>query len=241
MHTLKTETGTPLYQQIYVELRGMIERGDYLPGQQIPTENVLTEQFGVSRITIRNAVKKLVDDKFLTRCHGKGTFVAFVPKIESFSAGGSFTESCMQLNIKPETEILYREYEKAGSGIASQLRVSEGEIITCIKRLRKADGMPVIYEVDYLPGKFDFPRGDDNMSLIEVVRRVNGVLRLQFDDTIDIAFADKDQAESLDCSVCAPLLHVFERVKGQNGRVLYCNHQYIASERYKFAVRRSAT
>ena len=62
LHTLKTETGTPLYQQIYVELRGMIERGDYLPGQQIPTENVLTEQFGVSRITIRYAVNKLVDD-----------------------------------------------------------------------------------------------------------------------------------------------------------------------------------
>ena len=240
MCALKNETVTPLYQQVYAQIRGMIERGDYSPGQKIPSENYLTKKYGVSRVTVRSALKKLADEKFLTKCHGKGTFVALTPRVESFAAGGSFTASCLQLKLTPQTVVLSCEYEVASASVARGLKIEQGSKVTCIKRLRKVEGIPVIYEVDYFPGKFDFKRENDNVSLLDIVRRDSGALDIRFDDTIDIAYADDKQSEALDCSVCAPLLHVFERVKCQNDKILYCNHQYIVSERYKLAIRRKA-
>ena len=66
----------PLYQQLKQRLRDEIERGDYKPGDQLPAEPELIQQFGVSRITVRQALSDLAAEGLVVRRHGKGTFVA---------------------------------------------------------------------------------------------------------------------------------------------------------------------
>ncbi|MFD0714369.1 GntR family transcriptional regulator [Paenibacillus sp. GCM10027626] len=66
----------PLYLQIRAMLKEKIERGELQPGDQIPTEAELVQQYGVSRITIKNAIKLLVEEDLVYRIAGKGTFVA---------------------------------------------------------------------------------------------------------------------------------------------------------------------
>ena len=67
---------TPLYQQIYDELKEAIERGEYTPKERIPSEPELAEKYEVSRITVRRAVEELCTDGYLVKQLGRGTFVS---------------------------------------------------------------------------------------------------------------------------------------------------------------------
>lgn len=68
-------SGLPYYLQIYNELRGRIISQVYLPGQPIHSENELVSEFGVTRATIRNAVKKLQDEGLIRTEKGKGGII----------------------------------------------------------------------------------------------------------------------------------------------------------------------
>ena len=70
-----------------------VRSGEYQVGEKIPSEEQLMTIYGVSRVTVRNAIKQLVDENILIKRHGKGTFVSMPSYVESMTAGGSFTES----------------------------------------------------------------------------------------------------------------------------------------------------
>src|SRR5205823_5738841 len=73
---LTREFGLPLYQQIQHLLRHRIVKGEYPAGSKIPSETELCRALGVSRVTVRQALRELVRDDMLVKAHGKGTFVA---------------------------------------------------------------------------------------------------------------------------------------------------------------------
>jgi DNA-binding GntR family transcriptional regulator len=73
---LARDSHVAMYRQLAQQLRGAITRGDYRPGDKIPTEPQLIRRFGVSRITARQAVDALAREKLVIRKQGKGTFVA---------------------------------------------------------------------------------------------------------------------------------------------------------------------
>ena len=68
-------TATPLYQQIYDDLKAAIKGGTYKNGDRIPSEAELSQSYGVSRITVRRAMEDLCSDGFLVKMQGRGTFV----------------------------------------------------------------------------------------------------------------------------------------------------------------------
>ena len=71
----KCDNTKPLYMQLYSTLKDDIENGVYKAGERIPTELELSEKYGVSRITLRNALERLTRDNYLVRYRGRGTFV----------------------------------------------------------------------------------------------------------------------------------------------------------------------
>lgn len=66
---------TPIYQQIMNTIVGKIEKGDYLPGEKLPSERELAQLYDVNRMTVKKAMDMLVDTGYLYRCVGRGTFV----------------------------------------------------------------------------------------------------------------------------------------------------------------------
>ena len=72
----------PLYKQIVRALSDSIANGTYRPGDKLPTEAELIEQFGVSRITVRSAIKEMEDAGLVERARGKGT-----PDVKGIEAG----------------------------------------------------------------------------------------------------------------------------------------------------------
>ena len=72
---LDQNTSIPLYEQMKISIRRDIERKKYAPGDRMPSEPELEEQYRVSRITVRRAIKELCDENVLIKRQGKGTFV----------------------------------------------------------------------------------------------------------------------------------------------------------------------
>ena len=85
---LHRDSSVPLYQQLEEILKGKIANGDWAPDQRIPSENELNRMFGLSRMTVRGVLTKLVNDGLLLRVAGKGTYVSPPAKISAVSPAG---------------------------------------------------------------------------------------------------------------------------------------------------------
>lgn len=238
MTKLKSNNMIPLYQQLYDAIAEKIQKGEYKVGERIPSEEQLIELFGISRITVRSGIEKLCEDNILIKKHGKGTYVSSPIHVESMTSGGSFNESCRQIGAVPSTIVISLALEKASPQAKNKLAVNDDKLI-CIKRLRLVDGVKTIYEVDYLKKEYDFLLNNslENHSLLRLVEEQTGMIPKRFDNLFDVIFANKDHAEMLDVPIGTALLRVDQTVITADDQIIYCNEQYIRSDRYKYAVR----
>ena len=141
---------SPLYQQIYQLLKKKITNGQWQPGDLVPSEAELVEQYQVSRATVRQALDELVSDGLVRRKQGRGTFV-LPPKVEQGLVRIiSFTEDMQQRGLAPGTQLLSAGLVPATEEQAAHLEISPGEPLACIERLRLADGEALSIEKSYL-------------------------------------------------------------------------------------------
>ncbi|NNG66858.1 GntR family transcriptional regulator [Caldanaerobacter subterraneus] len=151
MDIINKQLPIPLYHQIKEDIIEKIKNGTYKVNEKIPSENELVKLYSVSSITVKKALLDLVNEGYLYRIQGKGTFVA-KPKISRVLTLMSFTEELREKGLKPETKVLEIN-EISNSVIAEKLNLSPEESITKIKRLRLADGEPIAIQTSYLPSK----------------------------------------------------------------------------------------
>lgn len=117
-------------------------------GSPAPSERDLVNQFGVARMTIRQAVEALVAEGLLVRVPGKGTFVA-EPRGRVGELRG-FTEEMKARGLNPGTRTLLARREKVGPGVAHALGITEGDAVLRWRRLRFADRVPMAIENTWL-------------------------------------------------------------------------------------------
>ena len=147
---LDRQSGIPLYQQLYELLRGKITAGEWTPGDVLPTETSLVEQYQLSRATVRQAFDALVNDGLIYRERGRGTFVAQPAVEQALVRIISFTEDMRQRGLQPVTRVLSAGLAPATSDLAQRLAIEPGGDLARIERLRLADGQPMSVEVSYL-------------------------------------------------------------------------------------------
>lgn len=147
---INRRSALPLYQQIYEQLRGRIASGQLKPGDALPTEVDLIEQYQVSRATIRQAMDALVRDGLIYRERGRGTFVAHPTVQQGLTRVISFTEDMRSRGFEPGSRVLAAQLVPATEAMASRLAIAPGEELACIERLRLADGEPMSVEVSHL-------------------------------------------------------------------------------------------
>ena len=150
--TLDRDASMPLYLQLAGLLRGRIERGEWKPGQKIPSENELNRLYGVSRMTARQVLAQLVNEDLLFRVQGKGTFVAH-PKISTRSpAYMGIREQLEGMGYAVETKVLANEVVPADERVARALQIMPGEPVHEIRRVRLiADDEPISLHTSYVP------------------------------------------------------------------------------------------
>ncbi len=142
----------PLYLQLEDDLKKKIENGLYLPGQTIPSENELVEMYGVSRITVREAISRLAAIGYLKKERGKGTFVQSANKLnERIGLITSFTEEIGARGHLPKSKVLNFKIDKPPKRLAAKLQLEENERIIVLERLRFIDDEPFSITKDFVP------------------------------------------------------------------------------------------
>ena len=159
----KTST-VPIYAQLEELIKKNINEGVYLHGKALPTERELTECFGVSRMTIRQAISNLVYEGVLYRIRGKGAFVS-KEIIEKKIEIQSFSEDMEKRGLAPSSRVIHFEKVIPDEEIRLKLKLKEDEKVYFLNRLRLANDEPMALEYCYLPEKY-FP-GLTKYNLIE--------------------------------------------------------------------------
>ncbi len=142
---------TAKYYRVEQYLKQQIVMGQIPPNEQLPTEEVLTEGFGVSRGTVRKAIDRLERQGLVRREQGRGTFVT--DPSEKGMAGFSlsdFAKEMQQQQRTPTTQVLKQKVVAASAEIAAPLNLNAGDDVLHIERLRLADNRPIVFEERYL-------------------------------------------------------------------------------------------
>lgn len=234
----------PLYQQLADIIRNSIVNGELKYGDKIPTEVELSEQYNVSRITVRAAISELVERGLLVKKQGKGTFVnrpKVQRKIEYLS---SFTAACEASGLQVTNEIIKREVVEPELEDKKDLELDDDDKLLYIQRLRYAGGEPLMLENNYFSfKKFNFLFTEDlSGSLYELLRKKYGInpsdsLNSGIDrTTIEIIKAVDEEAALLKVQNGEPLFYIKTVIYDDKNRPIHIGKQYVIGERYKFVI-----
>lgn len=199
MARIDPDSPVPKYLQLREILLDLVEGDAPAVGTAIPSERELCHRFGLSRMTVRQAVDHLIAEGRLRRVPGKGTFVAR-PKIEMTLRLTSFSEEMRARGMKPGARDLDRRVIKAGAHLARQLGLRPGDEVHLIERLRTADGEPMCVErahipVSLAPGLHTHDLTD--RSLYALLEARYGLALDAGELTVDGGVADPDDADLL--------------------------------------------
>jgi GntR family transcriptional regulator len=180
----------PLYHQVEVDMRARIESGDWREGEQIPTEAELCALYGASRVTIREAITRLVAGGLLVRQRGRGTFVREARITAGARGLTSFTEEMAQLGHEAGSQVLRVSVDPGPTAVVRRLQLPEGADVITIARLRLGDGTPVGIQTAHLPVE-RFPgleRLDlGGRSLYATLAEQYGIAPVEAEETFEVA------------------------------------------------------
>jgi GntR family transcriptional regulator len=149
---LDARATSPLYVQLAQKLADAIRDGRYQVDEALPSERVLAESLGLSRVTARKAIDQLVEQGLVVRRRGSGNYIA--PKLEqALSRLTSFSEELHQRGFRPSSRWLDRALKAAAPDEQLSLGLSTGARVARLERLRLADDVVMAYEVSVLPAQ----------------------------------------------------------------------------------------
>lgn len=233
----------PKYYVLRQQLLEMIDNGTFAEGQPIMSERELTEKYGFSRITVRKAIDELVNEGYLYRIQGKGTYVKSDTAVsQNLYSLNSCTEDVRRLGRTPSKRTVLSELRGADGKRARMLQISEGDGVYCFGRITFADDEPLNYTVTYLPEKL-FPGLDkydlENGSLYGILQKEYGVAIVKARRTVEAVIPDPLVARYLGISVDMPVILfgciTYGRVHGQEVPIetFRC---YYRTDHYKFYI-----
>ncbi len=162
--TVDKKKSIPAYQQIREILFHKIKTGEIKPGEKLPSENQLCRQYGISRITVRQAVASLVNDALLHTVPGKGTFANDVMQEAHLEYISSFIAGTRQRGLAPSISVIEEAVVDADCETAENLNLREGEKVIKIKRVKAANNIPLYIELRYIPHRFCPDLVEENLS-----------------------------------------------------------------------------
>ncbi len=198
----------PNYYRVEKHLRDQISTGALNPGDPIPPESLLAHQFGISRMTVRQAFSRLVFEGLIVRQRGRGSFVA-EPRLEHTKMFWSFEEEMRARGATTAHKLLDMRSEKAEGKVAENLALPEGTRITVLERQRIVNGQLVGYEIRYLPRHIGEALTQDeihNQPLVPAVKRILGRGPTSISLRVTSSVVRREEAKILEAKVGAPLL-----------------------------------
>jgi GntR family transcriptional regulator len=218
----------PAHAQIEAALENAIERGQLTPGDRLPAERVLAQRFGVSRMTLRQALGELERHGLLERSKGRygGTFVA-EPKLE-LAGTSALSDQLRGLGFAAGARVL-SAVERAAEPHERGL----GRRVYAIERVRLANGEPVAlergaYAVDVYPGLIDEPLDG---SIYELIRALYDDVPVRAQERLEPALAQPAEAGALGIEAGAPVMLVERTAFAANGQPVEMSRDVFRGDR----------
>ena len=227
----------PLYEQIADLLATQIAKGRYKPFQRLPSEQECMQRWGVSRVTVRQAVALLQRRGVVEVRHGKGSFVAGPVVHHELEELRGFYDTLVTEGLDPTTRLLGFEPKAAPEGIAEALRAA-GRPAMQLTRLYSLHEQPFALARAWLPPEAARVSWDEAAThpLYALLQQLLEMQVKRADVGIVACSADADESRLLDVAPGSPVL-VMERVSyGADERALECSRFTIRPENYRFCL-----
>ncbi|MBM7554450.1 GntR family transcriptional regulator [Thalassobacillus pellis] len=229
---------TPLYHQVKDILVNRIQNKIWLPGNLIPTEQELIEEFGVSRTTIRQAISAMVQDGLLERRQGKGTIVNSPKLVGTLGRLTGFAEEVMEKGHLPRSKVLRAGFYDHLYIEKNKLQVPEDSKILVIERIRFADNDPIAYERTCWPEKIGevLMQHDLEGAKYYQILEAHGMYLKRADETIKATNATIDEANLLGISPGEALLEMKRLSFGIDDHPIEFTRTKYRSDRYQYSI-----
>lgn len=144
----------PKYEYIKNALIEAIHSGKYSPGSELPSENELTEQYNVSRITVRRAIDELYRTGYIEKKQGKRGYVRETAKEQELTTISSYTEEIQRQGMTPSRKVLSSGLRLCSSEEKEILKLDKADAVFYLERIIYADQKPLCYTSTVLPYKY---------------------------------------------------------------------------------------
>jgi GntR family transcriptional regulator len=244
----------PMYQQIADDLRKQIESGILKPGQQLPTEIQLRDQYNASRNTVRDAIKRLTSLGLVETRPGAGTYVT--KKIDPFvtvitedpdtgyggGEGAAYLSQVRGVHRKPETSDVRVELKPAPEAVALRLRISPGDQVVLRHQERYIDETAYSLQTSFFP--FEFATKAPRLLMAEdikegAVRYLESVMEIRqssYRDWITARAPDEQEQRFFDIPHDSLVFEIFRSAFDKQGNAFRVTVTVFPADRNQFIV-----
>ncbi|HLL79963.1 MAG TPA: GntR family transcriptional regulator [Ktedonobacteraceae bacterium] len=235
MSAIYRNSPLPRYFQLKEILRERIRAGEWKPGDLIPSERELSEKYGISRMTARQAITDLVNEGLFYREQGKGTFVSQRKITQQLIHLTGFTEDIRARGQQPGTKVLSAEMRPADEATAEKLRISPGTMVFRLQRLRLADGEPLAIELSQISFKECERLLDEDLehqSLYRVLESKYGIILMEADQELEAGLPGNEEVQLLKIAPTSPVLYTRRTTYTERNQPVeyaqsvYCGNKY---------------
>ncbi len=233
---LRANSSEPLYVQLENILASQIASGELRPHQKLPSERELCQRFGISRMTVRQALGSLAKEGLVYTRPGKGVFVSDPTRgFEVKVSLAGFSEDIRRSGAKPSSILLEARLLLATPELAKALHVSRQEEVVKVERLRLVNNVPLALHTAYLPHRLCPNILRYNLaveSLFHTLETAYGLHLARAEQTVRATLAESRELKLLGLSAPAPVLYAERITYLDTGEVIefsqavYCGKWY---------------
>ncbi|TVR30832.1 MAG: GntR family transcriptional regulator [Balneolaceae bacterium] len=235
---MQIDQPVPKYYKIYEELLNQIIDGKYKENDLFPSDTELVKIYNVSRGTVREAIKLLIQQGYLVREQGKGTFVTYKKIRQDPDKLIGFTELMRQHDLKPSARIIEKEVSYPPAHISHIMHLEPHKKAVRIVRLRFGDDQPLIIERSFFNHDLFKPILDEdleNNSIFDLLYELTNTKLGKAQQCIEAISAGRQELQLLEVEPGTPLLLIKRLIQTKNGDYFQYSEDVYRSDRIHFA------
>jgi GntR family transcriptional regulator len=237
-----SETQIPLYYQLETSLRDRLLSGELVEGDLFPSEQAIGKQYGVSRMTVRQALSSMVTDGLISRHPGRGTFVTKKePGKAVHKSEGALEDAIFKgFGYVYDTKVNQFATVRLRKSIAEKLKVDQGTEALKIERVRLFEGEPIAFISNFLPMDIGQRLTIEDVQQRPVLKTLEerlGINMDKADQIIEAILADTLVAKHLHVRVGSAILQMTRITYDKNGRPVNYALVLFRADKYAFQVR----